>query len=93
MKVQLSLAERTVNRIFYESRPKGGLDRDVAVAKILNEAFAEAAAVATSDRVTRLNKALDLLLPMAREYAEGGGRHGIEMRTYLEARELAGRGE
>lgn len=41
MKVHLSLEERTVNRIFYESRPKGGLARDVAVAKILSEAFEE----------------------------------------------------
>lgn len=41
MKVQLSLEERTINRIFYEPRPKGGLGRDVAVAKVLTEAFAE----------------------------------------------------
>lgn len=41
MKVQLSLAERTINRIFYAPRKAGGLVRDVEVAEILNEAFAE----------------------------------------------------
>ena len=45
MKVQLSLAERTINRIFYAPRSKaGGLARDKEVFDILNEAFDEARA-------------------------------------------------
>lgn len=73
MKVQLSLEERTINRIFYESRPKGGLGRDVAVAKILTEAFAEVAAKSEAE-LSRLRAELaqkDEVLKVAREALDG----------------------
>ncbi len=42
-------------------------------------------------RVQALEQAFDLIEEMAEKYAEGGGRHGPELRTFHEARELRGK--